>query len=1307
MRLSPPPYGLKPRERPATNPTPKGCAFHPTRTWILAALHNGEIQLWDYVMSALVARFTDHEGPVRGIHFHKLQPLFVSGGDDYLIKVWDYKVRRCLFTLAGHLDYIRTVQFHDENPWIVSASDDQTVRIWNWQSREGISVLTGHNHYCMSASFHPREDLVVSASLDQTVRVWDTSGLRKKTVRGSYGLPPGAGGSGGIGGGVGGGGGGGGMGGGDGGMGMGGPGGGGPGGVGGSNNDMFASTDAVVKFVLEGHERGVNWASFHPTQPLIVTGADDRQVKLWRMNENKAWQIGPLRGHTNNVSCVLFHPKADFIVSNSEDRTIREGDTNRRLCLKTFRRDNDRFWILAAHPSRNLLAAGHDTGLLVFKLERERPAFDCHNGAVYRVRDGYVRFTNTRTGQDAPLVALHRDESLQGGVRVLLHPNALHVNRMNQESVDVLVCGPGPNIEIVSFPPGAGSGGSTAGGREPTSKVGTGVCAVFTARNRYAVLDETHHISIKNFANEVTKKFAAPQPHTDWMFPGGLAGRVILRAEDRVTLFDTQSQRVVHEVSASKIKGVVWADDASHVCLLSKRHVVLCTRDLEHCCTVSESVRVKSAAWTADGQVLVYATLKHVKYMLPNGDVGVLRSLDEPVYIVKIEGEQLFCFDREGQLKTLKIDTTEFRFKVALSQGRYKDVMGMIQAGTMCGEAIVGYLEDKGFPEVALHFAEDDATRFALAVECGQLGIAEECALKLQDDRAWRRLAEEALKLGFVGLAETSLQRVRDLPRLSFLYLVTGNAENLVKMQVIAERQKDPDSRMHNALLRGDAAERVKVLEQVGQLALAFVCAKTHGLEEDAARLGARLADAGVALPTPGAGWGSLPAPAMGPKLVPVANGGKGTGNWPLSESVSLVAPQQNVERPVAARPVGPALVAEEELDEDDAAGGADEEEEFGGGGGGASASAPSSAKKAEEMAAAWDDGEGLDLDDEPLPTPVPAPKTSPRGSAGGGAAEKPADPFAAVTPGVPPPAKWVETSTLAFDHAAAGSFESAMRLLNRQIGVVNFAPLKARFLQAYVASRCVVPGPPGTPPGVSYLTRAGGEFPMALFTLQTVTGLLAPAYELFGFGKFGEALAAFKSVLQLVPLVVVATTDEALELQEVLAYSREYVIACMVRLASDGLGEAEALRAAELAAYLTRRDLQPAHLMLVVKSAMVKAFNLKNYITAAGFARRILAMPGIDHERNLKLKTDAQKVLAKSEREARNAVEMAYSDGPFVLDVVGLRAMTGADASGAKKCPFCQATAAAASAGKLCPVCDLSPIGVETLGLVATMQRR
>lgn len=32
-------------------------------------------------MGTLIDRFDEHDGPVRGVHFHNSQPLFVSGGE--------------------------------------------------------------------------------------------------------------------------------------------------------------------------------------------------------------------------------------------------------------------------------------------------------------------------------------------------------------------------------------------------------------------------------------------------------------------------------------------------------------------------------------------------------------------------------------------------------------------------------------------------------------------------------------------------------------------------------------------------------------------------------------------------------------------------------------------------------------------------------------------------------------------------------------------------------------------------------------------------------------------------------------------------------------------------------------------------------------------------------------------------------------------------------------------------------------------------------------------------------------------------
>ena len=120
---------------------------------------------------------------------------------------------------------------------------------------------------------------------------------------------------------------------------------------------------------------------------------------------------GHLRGHSNNVSCVMFHAKQDVIISNSEDKSIRVWDMSKRTGVQTFRRENDRFWILAIHPEVNLLAAGHDSGMVVFKLERERPAFATHAGSLYFVKDRFLRLYDYASQRETPLVSLRRSGS--------------------------------------------------------------------------------------------------------------------------------------------------------------------------------------------------------------------------------------------------------------------------------------------------------------------------------------------------------------------------------------------------------------------------------------------------------------------------------------------------------------------------------------------------------------------------------------------------------------------------------------------------------------------------------------------------------------------------------------------------------------------------------------------------------------------------------------------------------------------------------------------------------------------------------
>jgi coatomer protein complex subunit alpha (xenin) len=42
----------------------KGLSFHKYRPWILASLHNGSINLFDYRAAVLLEKFEDHDGSI-------------------------------------------------------------------------------------------------------------------------------------------------------------------------------------------------------------------------------------------------------------------------------------------------------------------------------------------------------------------------------------------------------------------------------------------------------------------------------------------------------------------------------------------------------------------------------------------------------------------------------------------------------------------------------------------------------------------------------------------------------------------------------------------------------------------------------------------------------------------------------------------------------------------------------------------------------------------------------------------------------------------------------------------------------------------------------------------------------------------------------------------------------------------------------------------------------------------------------------------------------------------------------------------
>jgi len=280
---------------------------------------------------------------------------------------------------------------------------------------------------------------------------------------------------------------------------------------------------------------------------------------------------------------------------------------NKRTSVQSFKRENDRFWVIAAHPEINLFAAGHDNGVMVFKLERERPASSVYqNQLFYITKEKVVRSYDFSKNAESPaLLSLRKLGSPWVPLRTLSY---------NPAERAVLVTSPadGGTYELVHLPR------DSSGAIEPTDmKKGQGNSAIFVARNRFAVFTQSNQqVDIKDLTNSTTKTIKPPPGTTDVFFGG--TGCVLMVNPTTIVLFDIQQKKQLAELAVAGVKYVVWSSDGLYAALLSKHNVTIVTKSLEQVSTLHETIRIKSAAWD-DAGVLLYSTLNHIKYTLLNG----------------------------------------------------------------------------------------------------------------------------------------------------------------------------------------------------------------------------------------------------------------------------------------------------------------------------------------------------------------------------------------------------------------------------------------------------------------------------------------------------------------------------------------------------------------------------------------------------------------------------------------------------------------------------------------------------------------